>query len=526
MSELSHYLRTFNAGHISSLRGIKRGLEKEALRITPKGALAQTPHPESLGSSLTHPHITTDFSEALMEFITPPCDSISSMLTWMDEIHRFTYQQIHKQGELLWMASMPCAIDSEELIPIAKYGSSNSARMKHIYRIGLSHRYGRTMQTIAGIHYNFSFPDEFWLQLQKIDKRTDSLQDYKTEKYFALIRNFRRYFWLLLYLFGAAPAACPTFVKQRQHSLEKFQNHSLYYPFATSLRMGELGYQSKAQASIMADYNSLHGYTHSLLLALTTPHSDYEKIGARNNGEYKQLSCNLLQIENEFYSTIRPKRVTRRGETPIHAMRERGVEYVEVRSIDINPFNTIGIDSVQAHFIETFLLFCLLEESPPTNADEYKQIAENQRLVVNEGRNPHLEVFCHGSKINLRLCSKNLLDKLKPLAALLDQAIGDSDYSLAVEVQIPKLHDEHKTPSAHMLDTMTKNELSFFKMAYKQSCQYQDYFLAHPLAADRQKYFENMAKESITAQKNIESSDNISFEQYLNNYFQQYKAGI
>jgi glutamate--cysteine ligase len=250
MSELSHYLRTFNAGHISSLRGIKRGLEKEALRITPKGALAQTPHPESLGSSLTHPHITTDFSEALMEFITPPCDSISSMLTWMDEIHRFTYQQIHKQGELLWMASMPCAIDSEELIPIAKYGSSNSARMKHIYRIGLSHRYGRTMQTIAGIHYNFSFPDEFWLQLQKIDKRTDSLQDYKTEKYFALIRNFRRYFWLLLYLFGAAPAACPTFVKQRQHSLEKFQNHSLYYPFATSLRMGELGYQSKAQASI------------------------------------------------------------------------------------------------------------------------------------------------------------------------------------------------------------------------------------------------------------------------------------
>lgn len=524
MNALSYYLQAISANHASTLRGIKRGLEKEALRITPNGKLAQTPHPSSLGSALTHPNITTDFSEALMEFITPPCDSIASMLTWMDEIHRFTYQQIEKQNELLWMTSMPCVIESDELIPVAEYGSSNSARMKHIYRLGLSHRYGRTMQTIAGIHYNFSFPDEFWLQLQIIDKRTDSLQDYKTEKYFALIRNFRRYFWLLLYLFGAAPAVCPTFVKKRQHSLEKFQEHSLYYPFATSLRMGNLGYQSNAQAAIMADYNSLDSYIHSLLVALTTPHPDYEKVGIHKNGEYMQLNCNLLQIENEFYSTIRPKRVTRRGETSIHAMRERGVEYVEVRSIDINPFNTVGIDSIQAHFVETFLLFCLLEDSPPTNPDEYKQIAENQRLVVNEGRNPDLEVFCHGNKVNLRVCGKSLLDKLKPVAALLEKAIDDPDYSLAIDIQLPKLHDEHKTPSAHMLDVMEKNGLSFFKMAYKQSCQYREFFLSHPLPASRQHYFEELAKETIASQKAIESSDTLTFEQYLDNYFRQYKV--
>jgi glutamate--cysteine ligase len=424
------------------------------------------------------------------------------------------------------MSSMPCVIDSDELIPIAEYGSSNSARMKHIYRLGLSHRYGRTMQTIAGIHYNFSFPDEFWLLLQKIDADAEPLQDYKTKKYFALIRNFRRYFWLLLYLFGAAPAVCPTFVKKRQHSLEKFQEHSLYYPFATSLRMGNLGYQSNAQASIMADYNSLESYMRSLLVALTTPHPDYEKIGVCEGGQYKQLNCNLLQIENEFYGTIRPKRVTRRGETSIQAMRTRGVEYIEVRSIDINPFNTVGIDSVQSHFIETFLLFCLLEQSPPTNPDEYRQIAENQRLVVNEGRNPHLEIYCHDRKVNLRVCGKSLLDKLKPVAVLLDDVIENSAYSLAVDVQFPKLHDEHKTPSAHILDVMKENNMSFFKMAYKQSSQYRDYFLSHPLPADRQKYFENLAKETITSQKAIEASDNITFEQYLHNYFQQYKANI
>jgi len=523
MKGLSDYLQALNSSDAKqNLRGIKRGLEKEALRITPQGKLAQTPHPLALGSALTHPHITTDFSEALMEFITPPCDSIDAMLTWMDEIHRFTYQHLQKNDELLWMASMPCVIESDELIPIAQYGSSNSARMKHVYRIGLSHRYGRTMQTIAGIHYNFSFPDVFWQQLQKIDKRSDKLQDYKTEKYFSLIRNFRRYFWLLLYLFGAAPAVCPTFVKQRQHSLQKFQTHSLYYPFATSLRMGELGYQSNAQASIMADYNSLHSYTQSLLVALTTTHPDYEKIGVCKNGEYQQLNANLLQIENEFYGTIRPKRVTRRGETAIHAMRERGVEYIEVRSIDINPFNTVGIDSTQAHFIEVFLLYCLLEESPPTNPEEYKQIAENQRLVVNEGRNPALEVYCHGTKVNLRLCGKSLLDKLKPVAGLLDSSVENSDYQLAVDIQDAKLHDEHKTPSAHMLDVMEQDKLSFFKLVYKQSRQFQDYFLSHPLPTDRKTYFENLSKESLIDQKNIETSDSISFEQYLDNYFQQY----
>lgn len=526
MNELSHYLQALNSRDVSSLRGIKRGMEKEALRITPKGKLAQTPHPSLLGSALTHPHITTDFSEALMEFITPPCSSINAMLVWMDEIHRFTYQHIHTQDELLWMASMPCALGDEASIPIANYGSSNSGRMKHIYRQGLSHRYGRTMQAIAGIHYNFSFPDEFWMQLQTIDKSTESLQDYKTKKYFSLIRNFRRYFWLLLYLFGSAPAACPTFVKQRQHSLEKLQEHSVYYPFATSLRMGDLGYQSNAQASIMADYNSLDGYIRSLLHALTTPHPDYEKIGVNEGGVYKQLNCNLLQIENEFYGTIRPKRVTRRGETPVHALRERGVEYIEVRSIDINPFNTIGIDATQAHFVETFLLFCLLEESPPSSPDEYKQIAENQRRVVNEGRHPELEVFCHGNKVNLRVCSKSLLDKLKPVAELLAKAIDDTDYVLAVDIQFPKLHDEHKTPSAHMLDVMAKNDLSFFRLVYQQSCQYRDYFLAHPLPTERLKYFEKIAKESIATQKMLESSDNVSFEQYLNNYFQQYRIEV
>ena len=229
--------------HNATFAGILRGLEKESLRVLPDGTLAQTDHPLALGSALKHPHITTDYSEALLEFITEPFRSIADLLQQLEDVHRFTYQQLDQQGERLWPASMPCSLGTDEQIPVARYGSSNSGTMKTIYRIGLGHRYGRSMQTIAGIHYNFSLPNEFWLALQQEEGNQLSLQDYKTQRYFALIRNFRRYFWLLIYLFGASPAVCSSFVKGRPHQLHAFdeQAKSLYMPYATSLRMGDLG---------------------------------------------------------------------------------------------------------------------------------------------------------------------------------------------------------------------------------------------------------------------------------------------
>lgn len=523
MKSLQDRIRFFDSDHAALLGGAKRGLEKEALRVSPEGKIAQTPHPVALGSALTHPYITTDFSEALLEFITPPSSSIDAMLEWMDEIHRYSCGILKAQDELLWMASMPCVIDGEDLIPLANYGSSNSARMKHLYRKGLGYRYGRTMQTIAGIHYNYSLPDDFWMALQNYEGANHlSLREYRTARYFDLIRNFRRYFWLLLYLFGAAPAICPTFVKSRKHSLQRMGNHSLYFPFATSLRMGELGYQSQAQDRLIVDYNSLDGYIQSLLGALTTSHPPYEKIGAFRDGEYFQLNTNLLQIENEFYSTIRPKRTTKRGETPIKALRENGVEYIEVRSIDINPFHPLGIDAVQSHFIEIFLLFCLLEESPPTHTDEYRQIAENQRNVVNEGRNPHLDVFCHGSRVNIRKCAKNLLDHMIEVARISDRGMKTTRHTDAVEKQYDKLVDETLTPSSRMLSLMQSQGKSYFEMAWHLSKQHEAEFLDRPLSQQRHDDFVGLARQSILDQKAIEASDTISFEEYLKNYFSQY----
>src|SRR3954462_8548798 len=347
------------------LRGIRRGIEKESLRVRPDGTLAQTLHSQALGAALTHPHITTDFSESQLELITGAHTSVERCLEELTHIHQVVYK--HIGDEVLWCASMPCNLPSDHLIPIGRYGTSNVGRAKTVYRLGLAHRYGRRMQAISGIHYNFSLPGV------------------SSEEYFALIRNFRRRSWLLLYLFGASPAVCSSFVAGRPHELAELSPGTHYAPYGTSLRMGRLGYQSDAQTSLRVSYNNLDDYTASLYDALTKPYAAYEKIGIRDGDDYRQLSTTLLQIENEFYSSVRPKRRIRRGELPLHALRARGVEYVEVRLMDLDPFAPIGITPAPCRFLDVFLVNCLLTESPADTPAEILAVRQNQQTVANRG---------------------------------------------------------------------------------------------------------------------------------------------
>ncbi|HVL59146.1 MAG TPA: glutamate--cysteine ligase, partial [Burkholderiaceae bacterium] len=269
---------------------MRRGIEKEGLRVRADASLADTPHPAALGSALTHPHITTDFSESQLELITGIHTDADSCLRQLTQIHQIVYR--HLGDELLWNASMPCRLpQSDEAIPLGRYGSSNVGTAKTVYRRGLSYRYGRRMQTISGIHYNFSLPDAAWPMLQRADAHAGDVHAYRNSAYFALIRNFRRHSWLLLYLFGASPALCRSFVEGRPHPLQPLEADTMYLPHATSLRMGPLGYQSDAQASLAVSYNSLASYASSLNRALTEPYPPYEAIGLRDaSGQYRQLS--------------------------------------------------------------------------------------------------------------------------------------------------------------------------------------------------------------------------------------------
>lgn len=509
--------------HHSLLAGIRRGIEKESLRVTPEGQLSQSPHPKILGSTLTHPSITTDFSESLLEFITPPLNSVPEVLAILENIHRFTYRNIG--DELLWVNSMPCVLGNDDDIPLADYGSSNIGQMKKIYRRGLGYRYGRLMQTIAGIHYNWSVPDDCWQVLQDHANYPGSLQDYKTEQYFGLIRNFRRHFWLLLYLFGGAPAVCRSFVAGRQHQLQAFNGdgHSLHMPYATSLRMGDLGYQSKAQDSLVVCYNDLSSYIENLREALTKPYPAYQAIGVRDAlGEYQQLNTHLLQIENEFYSTIRPKRTTNSGETPIRALWQRGLEYVEIRCIDLNPYSPVGIDADQMYFLDVFLLHCLLSDSPDTDKLEYQQVLDNQRRVVYEGRDPALELSKGDKQISLRSWAASLYGELEALAELLDSNTPEPVHSAALKKLKPRLSDATLTPAAQLLDEMKSSGSTYFQTALKHAQDHRNYFLKTPLDASQVAYFEQLAAESLAKQAEIEAADNISFEQYLANFYAQY----
>jgi glutamate--cysteine ligase len=501
---------------IGCLAQINHGLEKESLRIDPSGHLALTPHPVGLGSALTHTSITTDFSEALMEFITPVFQQPQDSLDYLHDTHTFAYTQLNRE-ELLWTSSMPCIIGKDGDIPLAQYGSSNTGRLKTLYRSGLGYRYGRTMQTIAGIHYNFSLPDSFWTLYHSLQGSSQTLQDFRTDQYFALIRNFRRYSWLLIYLFGASPALCRSFVNNHpDHDLDSFDEHTLYKPWATSLRMGDLGYTSQAQASLFISYNSLGQYADGLLKAIRTPYPPYSGFRAAD-GSPVQLNDSVLQIENEFYSTIRPKRVTPSGKRPVHMLRAEGVEYLEVRCLDLNPFMPVGIDAETMTFLNTFLLFCLLRASPPSDRDEYQEIDANLRAVVREGRRPGLQLQCRGSAIGLQQWAQEILDEVRQIGTLLDNIQGSNASTATIALQAAKLADSELTPSAKVLQRMRELKTSYFRFAMNQSLANSDYFRSRQLSSATRDKFLHMSETSLQEQQEIEQSDTVDFTTYLKN---------
>ncbi len=499
-----------------------KGIEKESLRINAQGFISQSIHPHALGSTLTHSQITTDYSEALIELITSPFADIRDTLKELQRIHQFVYENLG--DEQLLCASMPCGIDGDESIRIAEYGTSNIGRMKHVYRHGLWHRYGRTMQAIAGIHFNYSVPEPLWGFLYEKSDKSQSLANFKNAAYFGLIRNFQRIGWLILYLFGASPAICKNFFKSRpalMAQFEEFDNGTLYHPYATSLRMSDIGYKSKNQADLHIDYNSLDGYVESLSAAISTPYADYEKIGVCENGEYKQLNANILQIENEFYSIMRPKQIALSGEKPTSALRRGGVEYVEMRALDLNPFQPLGIDEPTARFIEALLLTCLLTDSPEINADELRVNNSNQLIVANSGRKLNVKLVKNGETMTLQNWAREILISMQPICEALDSSKTENPYSEALKLQRELVENPDLTPSARVLAAMRDTKKPFACFAVNQSAELAKIFAAQTLDESTRQKFMNLAAESHAKQRELEAAPSVPFEQFLTNYFSQ-----
>ncbi|MFI4967759.1 MAG: glutamate--cysteine ligase [Gammaproteobacteria bacterium] len=501
------------------LRGGGKGLEKESLRVTHAGKLAQTPHPATLGSALTHPHITTDYSEALLEFVTAPFTDVSQTLLSLMDIHAFAYQ--HMRDEMLWATSMPCELEGDERIPIAQYGRSNVGMMKHVYRRGLGWRYGRAMQTISGVHFNYSFPTHLWPVLHTLEGGDGTLRAFQDDRYFRALRNFQRIGWLLPYLFGASPSVCKSFLAGRDLKFPEFDAYTLYEPFGTSLRLSDIGYKNSNQARIGVTYNNITDYVNTLGHAISTPAAEYERIGVKVDGEYRQLNANILQIENEFYGSIRPKQPIESGERATLALKRRGVMYLEVRGLDVNAYDPVGADAPALRFIEALLLACLLSDSPPTDAAEQAQMGANQLAVARRGREPGIKLQRGGTAIGLKGWGMEIVTQLEPICRMLDGTDPSRPYGSSLAVQRAALEDPDRTPSARILKEMRERGDSFFTFAKRLSEAHRASFLAHLLPKTTEAAMETEVRTSLKEQAAIEAGDTLSFEEYLHRYFSQ-----
>ena len=505
---------------LAMLTEIVRGIEKEGLRSTFGSDLALSPHPGTLGSALTNSWLTTDFSESLLEFITPTFTSVDAALEHLATAHSIVSNTL--DDEMIWASSMPCRLPEDDTIPLAQYGDSNIATMKTVYRRGLANRYGRAMQTVAGIHYNFSMPQRYWdasYPQRGSHQRSFDLQAYINARYFDLIRNFRRNYWLLIYLLGAAPCVDQSFVQGRSHHLDALNSSDLYLPHATSLRMGDLGYQSAAQQSMFVCYNELDTYIETLGQAIQTPYPDYEKIGMVKDGVYQQLSTALLQIENEFYSPIRPKRVTNSGEKPLQALAQRGVQYIEVRCLDLDPFDALGINADTIRFLDAFLLHCLLHDSPLCNEEEFRRINVNQSRVVNEGRDPDLTIYCGSKEVRLRDCAYRLLDEIELVAKSLDRAQQTDAYQHSVATQRLKVDDATRTPSAKVLQHMREGHSHHLDWVKQQSLAHRETHRAYHADPALLDTLNDECQASVERREAIEAQDQVDFSQFLDEYF-------
>jgi len=495
------------------------GLEKESLRVGENGMISQLDHPSVLGSALCHTAITTDFSESLLEMVTPPCASSTEALEFLHGVHQFVAARL-PVGEMLWNASMPCIVNGESSIRIGEYGQAHSATMKHAYRRGLGLRYGRMMQAIAGIHYNFSVPDDFWQGWSEMHSLSSGdMSATRTAGYFHMTRGWMRIGWVIPYLFGASPAVCESFLADgaADSDLSRLNKHTRFARYGTSLRMGNIGYRYREDSGVDLSvcHASFASYMKDLHAHVTTVHPAYEAMGVIDaKGDYQQLNSHRLQIENEFYSSIRPKQIPENNEMPITAMRQRGIRYLELRSIDINPFEVTGLTAEQLAFLEVLMVFTALMDPVPQDVNAVQRAKNNIETVAHRGREPGLKLQTLEGEIALSDWGLQLIDALEPIACWMDKQQESDLYSDSVAIQRTRFLSTENTPSSHVLEQV-HSAGSFFRFAPEQSALHHHSCISAEMDSDLCESLMLSAGESMRRQRQLESETTGDFDAYL-----------
>ncbi len=492
----------------------KLGIEKESLRII-HSQITQSTHPKKMGSALCNSYITTDFSESQLELITPPLSDKKSGLEFLDHIHHFVSHNINK--EILWPFSMPPTINSDQDLPIADYGISNLGLFKQLYRKGLSHRYGRSMQAISGVHYNYSLPDSIWHSSFFENHQLDS-RAIRSDSYFRMLRNIYRMNWLVLYLFGASPILSKDFLTKNPESFQKLDNQTYYLPYATSLRMSDIGYQNLLRAALYVSSDSLNDYISDLQMATNTLSESFQNIDTQHNTDQLQINANLLQIEDEYYAVARPKSNIISSQRLTSKLKKRGVDFIELRSLDLNPFSRIGIDEDTIFFLEVFLIYCFLTTSHLINKDELKTIKDNDLLVAKRGRDPSLLLQKNQASISLQEWGKQIMDEMTPIAELLDGE--ETVYRNVMCKMASKIKDPDQTLSGLLLDKVITEKVDFIDLGNSIGETNKQHYL--DLEKTENPNWDLLEKEvidSMSQQSTLEEEQSESFESFVADYF-------
>ncbi len=505
--------------NLKNIFSFNRGIERETLRVTENGKISEQPAPAALGNILTHPFITADFAEAQPELITSVHDSPATVLSELEKIHAFVARNL--KNELMWSSSMPCELPPKSRIRTADFGQTNLGKLKGLYRSGLAERYGKEMQTICAIHYNFSFNEFFWKWLRQKEKSDESIKQFKSRRYFDLMRNFRRYSWLITYLFGASPAACASFIKSKNHELLKFfDRKTMFSPHSTSLRSGDIGYQSGVQSEhVTVSYNGLAEYVSSLKAAIQNNFKGYEKFSKKKS----QISSSLLQSEAEFYTTIRAKRKIDHGENFVLSLSQNGVEYVELRLLDLNPFAPLGISEDQIRFLDIFLLFCLLIDSPKDDVKRLEDNAFNYNAVIFNGRDKGLILRDGTREPTIETWANEILKQLQGLANFLDTIEKSKRNKASLQNMSKLVSNPELTPSGKMLREMTEKELSFLEFGLKKSKENHNHYLGLDLEIEELEFFKKITEESHKTAKKLQEDEDEDFKSFLKNFLDSYK---
>jgi len=506
--------KVFNSDLKDILVSGKFGIEKESLRVV-QSAISKQLHHESLGSPLCHKYITTDFSEAQLELITPPLEDKKRGLIFLENIHHFVSNKI--EDEIIWPFSMPPLIQSDDEIPIAFYdSSSNLALFKTTYRNGLSHRYGRTMQAISGIHFNYSLPEQIWKSSLFGQEKLTS-KKLRATIYFRALRNLHRMNWLILYFFGASPIVTKNFLSKQHKGFEKLDNDSYYLPFATSLRMSDLGYQNINQSKAAISINSLQEYMYDLKKATSTMCNDFQRIDKETTEAYPQINSNILQIEDEYYAVSRPKSSSISNQRLTTKLEDTGVDYIELRSLDINPFQRIGLDLHTVHFLEVFFIYCTLKPSSPIENSEIEEIKHNDLLVATRGRELGLNLNNGGTKISLKNWANQILDEMISIAGFLDNPT--TDFSSIIHKFSSQIDDPEKTLSAMLLNKILTEKIDFLELGRVIGNDYKNYYISQETSKNSDwSLLEMESFDSKKRQTVLEQTDNLSFKDFVKEY--------